>query len=108
MHNQLLEFLRDVAAALKDAPLTDDTVSALESTQETVREMFVRYDQPAPLGAEAVRDAMREALQLFFQSLELLLDAHETGTADQLTVAVAKAEEASDLLEQVEYLTQSL
>lgn len=107
MKNHLLEFLRDAAAALKGSACDAATLDALEGTQEAVRAMFARYEAPAPAGAEAVRESMREALHLFFQAIELLLTAHETGRLELLPSALAKAEEGSDLLEQVEYLIAS-
>lgn len=111
MTNELLEFLRDVAADLNlnGAPLPQTTVDDLAHCQEMLQEIFARYEPPAPAGAESVREAMMEALEALFQSIELLLILSDAGAeaeldAAQLRRAVDLAEEGSDLLEQVEYL----
>lgn len=111
MNNELLEFLRDVAADLNlnGAPLPEATVADLEHCQEMLQEVYQRYEQPAPAGAESVREAMMEALEALFQAIDLLLALSDAGSeveldAAQLRRAVDLAEEGSDLLEQVEYL----
>jgi hypothetical protein len=108
VNNQLLEFLRDIAQELSisDEALSEDTLAALERSQETLRGLYERYEKPAPRGAEQVREAMLEALQLYFDAIDVIFDVNEGAETELLRAAIEKAEEASDLLEQVEYLVQ--
>lgn len=93
---------------MSDDPLPQATLDALESSKEALQGMYARYEAAAPEGAEEVRECMLEALQLFFSSIELLEEVNEGAETALLMEAVEKAEEASDLLEQIEYLVNEI
>ncbi len=110
MNNYLLDFLREVSSQLSmsDDPLPQGTLDALESSKEALQAMYGRYESDAPEGAEEVRECMLEALTLFFSCIELLEEVNEGADTVLLMEAVEKAEEASDLLEQIEYLVNEI
>ena len=110
MNNHLLDFLREVSSQLSmsDEPLSPATLDALEASKESLQAMHGRYQAEAPPGAEEVRECMLEALTLFFCCIELLEEVNEGADAELLVQAVEKAEEASDLLEQIEYLVSQI
>lgn len=110
MNNHLLDFLREVASQLSmsDDPLAPATLETLEASKESLQAIYSRYQGEAPKGAEEVRECMLEALTLFFSCIELLEEVNEGAEASLLTEAMEKAEEASDLLEQIEYLVSQI
>ena len=110
MNNHLLDFLRETSSQLSmsDDPLPQTTLDALEASKEALQAMYASYEVEAPEGAEEVRDCMLEALTLFFSCIELLEEVNEGADTVLLMEAVEKAEEASDLLEQIEHLVNEI
>ena len=110
MNNHLLDFLRTVSSqrSMSDDALPQATLDALDNSTAGLQAMYGRYEAAAPEGAEEVRECMLEALQLFFSSIELLEEVNEGGDNALLAEAVEKAEEASDLLQQIEYLVNEI
>ncbi|HXE72699.1 MAG TPA: hypothetical protein VNO81_08550 [Candidatus Nitrosotenuis sp.] len=104
----LLSFLRSLATHLSlGAELPRDEVrSTLDMVRQTLSDLYARYEPPAPEGAEVVREFMLEALELFYQSVEGILGFLEGGDPELLTQSVLQAEEASDILNSIEYVIQ--
>jgi len=103
----LLDFFRETCRDLaqsEDPPVyLDDSIEHLRSNLEAA---YARYEGEAPEGAEAIREAMLESLDLFCSALDCLEQYLENPNAKLLTLAVENAEEASDILEQVEYIIE--
>ena len=78
----------------------------MEHLRSNLEAAYARYEQEAPVGAEAIREAMLESIDLFCSALDCLDQYAEKPNPNLLQLAVESAEEASDILEQVEYIIE--
>ena len=108
LQNDFLTFIRELARelTLHDEPLADSDRQAIERAKEALRAVYERYQEAAPAGTEGVREGMLEALELFYDAVEILEAVDDGDDVALLAGALEKAEEASDILEQVEYLIE--
>lgn len=107
MHD-LLDYLRDLADHLSRGTALNwrEVEGTLNSLQDLFEGIAARYQDPAPSGAEVVRELMLESVDLFMLCLDGIYDYIETKNPAELRLAVARAEEASDLLCAVEYAVE--
>lgn len=104
--SQLIAFIRDLAEhlALGTKLPMDEIAATLETIQATVADLYAHYEEPAPKGAEVIREFMLEALTLIHQATEELFTYFEDKDAAHLTQAVLMAEEGDDILTSIEYV----
>lgn len=104
----LLNYLRGLAETLKGAErVEDDVLDALEDVQDNVSAIYADYEEnPAPKGAETLRELMMEALQLIHQGVEEFLLFAEDLQEERLAEGVALAEEGHDIMESIRYAVE--
>lgn len=79
-------------------------LDALEDVQDNISGIYADYeDNPAPKGAETLRELMMEALQLVHQGIEEFLLFVEDLDASRQAEGVALAEEGHDIMESIRY-----
>ncbi len=108
MNNELLEWIRDLAAELAtgETALAPAIIEIMEDAYQDLQSLGQSYQAPAPDGAEEIREAMLEAVDLYLNSLDRIREVDASGQTEGLREALEWAEEASDLLEQVDYLVE--
>lgn len=107
LQNSLLEFVRETVEQLSlGEDLHEDLPAMLEFLRGNLEETYARYEPPAPEGAEAIRDAMLESIDLFCNALDCLEQYGSRPNKNLLSLAVNAAEEANDLLDQVDYIIE--
>jgi hypothetical protein len=79
----------------------------VEASRSELAEMAGGYEGEVPPGAEAVRELMLESLHLYDSALAHILAFLDDEDEERLRVAVAEAEEASDVLGLVDSLIQT-
>jgi hypothetical protein len=106
MHSSMLEFFRLTCGALEQDREPANLDSSLEHLRANLEAAYARYEAPAPEGAESIREAMLESIDLYCSALDCIEQFLESDNKKLLTHAVRCAEEATDLLEQVEYIIE--
>lgn len=101
----LLNYLRNLAESLRSADQVEDEIlDNLEDIQDNVSAMYADYEEnPAPKGAETLRELMMEALQLIHQGVEEFLLFAEDLEVTHLAEGVSLAEEGHDIMESIRY-----
>ncbi len=107
MDNSILDFLVRAARllALEESPPAG-LEEGLVTLEDTLTALIERYQQPAPAGAESIREAMLESLDLYLSAIDCLRTFLEEPKGSYLSKAISLAEEASDLLDQVDYIAE--
>ena len=107
MENSLLDFVMETVHALSlGEGQREDIEASLDFMRETLEDTYARYEPPAPEGAEAIRELMLESIDLYCNALECLNLYLERANPKLLKTAISAAEEASDLLEQVDAIVE--
>jgi hypothetical protein len=107
VQNSLLDFVRDTVEQLALGDEKGEEIRPmLEYLRGTLDQTYARYEPPAPAGAESIREAMLESIDLFCSSLDCLEQYLEKPNPNLLSHAVGAAEEANDLLDQVDYIIE--
>jgi hypothetical protein len=106
LNNELLELIRELASELAsgEEALAPAVMEILERAYAELEGLLAQYEAPAPEGAEEIRQCMLEALNLYLDALDRIREVDASGEAERLKEAVEWAEEASDLLDQIDYL----
>ena len=104
--SDLLRFIRDLAdhLAIGTELPWDEIRASLEMAKRNLTDLYAQYEQPAPEGAEVIREFMLEALQLFYSSIEAVESCLGQPDLELLARAVVSAEEANDILASIEYV----
>ena len=84
----------------------DEIEKLLDSVRHDLDAMRAHYAGPAPAGTEAVGQLMLESLTLFDESFDEISQFLQDQNEDRLRVAVARADEANDILSAVEEIIQ--
>lgn len=108
MSNELLEWIRDLAAELAtgDTALAPAVLDIMEEAYLDLQALGEKYQPPAPPGAEEIRECMLESVELYLRALDRIREVDHSGDSQGLREALDWAEEASDLLEQIDYLVE--
>lgn len=104
----LLNYLRGLAETLPGTDnVSEATVENLEEIQGNVDSIYADYeDNPAPAGAETLRELMLEALHLIHQGVEEFLLFSEDLQDERLPNGLAMVEEGHDIMESIRYAIQ--
>jgi hypothetical protein len=101
----LLNYLRGLADTLPGTDAVSDlTIDSLEEIQANVAAIYADYeDNPAPAGAETLRELMLEALHLIHQGVEEYLLFSEDLQEQRLPNGLVMVEEGHDIMESIRY-----
>ena len=101
----LLNYLRNLAESLRNSDhVEDEILDNLEDIQDNVSAMYADYEEnPAPKGAETLRELMMEALHLIHQGVEEFLLFAEDLEETRLSEGVSLVEEGHDIMESIRY-----
>ena len=101
----LLNYLRGLADTLPGTDAVSElTVENLEEIQSNVVAIYADYeDNPAPPGAETLRELMLEALHLICDGVEEFLLFSEDLRDERLPRGLSMAEEGHDIMESIKY-----
>ena len=101
----LLNYLRGLADTLPGTDsVSEMTIESLEEIQNNVATIYADYeDNPAPTGAETLRELMMEALHLIHQGIEEFLLFSDDLLDEHLTTGLAMTEEGHDIMESIRY-----
>lgn len=104
--SSLVGYVRDLCRhlALGTRLDVDEITDSLDALGERVTELYHDYDEnPAPVGAEAIREYIMEALQLIHDAIEDIYQVIEEEESGLLAEAVSKVEEADDIFASITY-----
>lgn len=101
----LLNYLRGLADTLPGTDAVSElTVENLEEIQNNVAAIYADYeDNPAPAGAETLRELMLEALHLIHEGVEEFLLFAEDLQEERLPRGLAMAQEGHDIMDSIKY-----
>lgn len=109
--NRLL--ILEIVYNLVELLMTNDTYDEaqiknfIDSVRDNFDELIGYYEQAAPVGAEGIRELMKEALTSLDDSFAEIEDFLGDLDEDRLRKAVELAEDANDLLEAAEEVIQT-
>ena len=109
-NNLLLKFLRRLAEHFK-ADTVDDLEENLETLQMAQDHLALIYEdyekEPAPEGAELLRELMMEALQLMFLGVDEFFHYVEDEDEARLDQGIALAEEGNDIMASIKFSVEN-
>lgn len=105
MQGSILEILQEAADALPgvacEASAWGETLAAL---REELGQVYQAYEGPAPRGGESIREGLLEAMFLYYQAVERMLEAFDLGDEGAAEESLRLAEEATEKLNETELL----